>query len=712
MSQNKIYPFKHSLFNTRVLTIIWSLLMFSFTTQGDAKLPDLAKFKDLEKKYNSVLTAPVFEDDPDEIAKAIDQAIKKANADGDKLAQLKDTELSFKNTFVALDSLLHEIDGVVSRHYLIKETTANKDLKKSATDSVKKYQDWIVDFQYREDVYKVLKKFAATDLKLNSVDKKLLNETLRDYKRAGLDLPKKDRDELIVMQKQLAKLETDFDNNINKVAAELTFTKEDLKGLPESFLNNKDIKNAEGKYNVKVNITWHYLTIMENAELEATRKKLFLTRYKLAKEKNIPVLTKIVKLRAKIAHQLGYNSWADYKTEVKMAQNEKTVSQFLNNLYSGLQPKFEEEISRFTAIKSKKTGIKNTAFNIWDWRYYRNQLMKEKYNVDNEALRVYFPYQKVLDGMFNVFETIFSLSIEQISNPDKWHSDVTLYAISDKTTNEPLGLFYLDMFPREGKYNHFAQFGIISGKKLESGKYQRPTVALLCNFPPPDDEGKSLLKYNDVETLFHEFGHVLHSILTRSPYSRFSGTSVPRDFVEAPSQLLEYWLESKQILDIFAADYRNPDKKFPQKTLDQIIASKKATVGSFYRRQLAYGMLDIELHKIKEGEAVKNIAELANNIINKIFLPVPDDTAFVAYFGHLTGYDAGYYGYAWADAISADMATIFENSSNGYLDLKAGMRLRKEIYEQGNMRDINDSVQLFLGRKTDINPFLNRLGIK
>jgi Zn-dependent oligopeptidase len=276
-----------------------------------------------------------------------------------------------------------------------------------------------------------------------------------------------------------------------------------------------------------------------------------------------------------------------------------------------------------------------------------------------------------------------------------------------------MGLFYLDMFPREGKYNHFAEFPIQAGRMLPSGTYLRPTVALLCNFPPPANGAPSLLDHQEVTTLFHEFGHCMHAILTRAHRGRFSGTSVPRDFVEAPSQMLENWTYDKAVLDTFAADYRDPTKKVPAATLARLNEVHLATMGVFYRRQLAFALLDLKLHGPRaEGAPVDSQVE-TNQVLDRVFLPVPDDTDFVAYFGHLGGgYDAGYYGYAWADAIASDMATVFKASAGGFLDPGAGMRMREEIYSQGDARDVSVSIEAFLGRPRSIAPFLKKLGIQ
>jgi thimet oligopeptidase len=236
-------------------------------------------------------------------------------------------------------------------------------------------------------------------------------------------------------------------------------------------------------------------------------------------------------------------------------------------------------------------------------------------------------------------------------------------------------------------------------------------VALLCNFPPANAEGQSLLTHSDVETLFHEFGHALHTIVTRAKFSRFSGTNVPGDFVEAPSQMLQNWVWDKKVLDTFAADYRDPAKKIPAETIEKLREAKLATVGTYYRRQFALASLDLALHAPHPENQPYDCVAISNPILAKVFLPPAPETTFVSYFGHLNGYDAGYYGYAWADAIAADMATVFEAAKDGYLDKQAGMRLRRDIYEPGDSREITESIEKFLGRKQSVQPFLKKIGI-
>jgi thimet oligopeptidase len=680
------------------------------SSSSSAELKTVDDFRSAAAKANALLTIPDWDQTPEEVEASMKKAIANANAALDQIGAQDLGKVTFKSTVVALDDVTYQATLAANKATIIKETNTNPAMRTAAENAVKAFQDWAVGVDYREDIYKAIKAFADTHPKLSGEDENLLKETLRDYRRAGLDLAPDRRKEVEQLRKELSKLGTDFDTNIVKAIAPVMFTKADLDGLPESFFASPGIKTGDDVYTVMANVTWQFNTVEENAKSERTRKQLYLVRETLAKD-NVSVLNQMLTLRNKIALRLGYKSWDDYQTEVKMAKTGANAEKYINDLVSGIQPKFDSEVAELQKLKAADTNDPNAKIEVWDWRYYSNQRNKQKYDVDKEALRVYFPFQKVLDGMFNIYQSIFGLKFEKIAAPYKWVDDLQLYLVTDSAAGEPLGMFYLDMFPREGKFNHFAQFDIISGKLLPDGKYQRPTVALLCNFPPPVGDAPSLMTHQDVETLFHEFGHALHSIVTRAKYGRFAGTHVPGDFVEAPSQMLQNWVWDKKVLDTFAGDYRDPSKKIPADIVKKLNDAKLANAGVLYRRQFAFASLDLALHDPHPEDMPYDSVAISNPILEKVFLPIDPSTTFVSYFGHLNGYDAGYYGYAWADAIAADMATVFEKAKDGYLDKKAGMKLRREIYEPGDSREVNESIEKFLGRKQSIEPFLRKIGI-
>jgi thimet oligopeptidase len=672
----------------------------------------LTEFQARAAKFHSVVTVPHFETTPAEVQATAAKTITDGNAALDTIGKLKPDEVNFTNTMRALDDAAYASDTASYRLGLIEQTSTSSDVRDAATDAIKKLSEWSVGIDYRDDVYAAMRAYAQTQPQLTGEDKKLLDETMRDYRHAGLALPRDQRDEVEKLRKQLTGFETDFEDNVTKATKELKFTKAELAGVPEDFLSQQGIKTGPDEYTLKANITFHYLMVEDNASLEDTRKRMMTAQCNLARETNIPLLKKILVLRDEIATKLGYANYADYATEVRMVKNGTTAIDFLEKLKTGLQPKYDAELEEFRQLKVKETGDPQAVVNSWDWRYFANELKKTKYNVDAEQLRVYFPYQHVLDGMFAIYQRIFGLKFERVEAPYKWIGDLQFYSVSDAKTGEPMGLFYLDMYPREGKYNHFAEFGILEGKLLPDGTYQRPVCALVCNFPPPQPDKPSLLSHDEVETIFHEFGHAMHTILTRAKYGRFSGTSVPQDFVEAPSQMLENWPWDKKVLDSFAADYRDPSKKIPSDVLAQLKAARFATYATFYRRQLSFGLMDLTLHTQIHATNADDLVPLSNKILTEVSFPVPPDTAFVAYFGHIIGYGAGYYGYAWADAIAADMATVFEDAPDGFFDKTAGMRMRKEIYSVGDSRDINISIEKFLGRPRSIEPFLKKIGVE
>lgn len=700
-------------FKTVVVLLLSTSFMLAQTKSSPT--PPQKKLEDLQLaavQFNSVLALPKWEKTPEQVISGVDKIIGAANKRLDAVAAIKLSAATFANTFQEMDMIAFDAGAVANRIVWIKETAPDVKMREAATEAIKKFEDWGVSTDYREDVYKVLQAFADTKPSGDEEDGRLIHDTLLGYKRAGLALPLDQRKVVEELRKELAAVGTDFDTNIANGTAPLKFTKAELEGVPASVLEADGVKTGEDEYTINANITFQALGVLENGVKESSRKKVYLARDNRAREKNVAIIQKMVELRSEIAQKLGYKSWADYQIEERMAKKGATALKFLQELKVGLQPKFDAELSEFKAIKAADPNSETPEVNIWDWRFCAEQLKKQKYQVDTEVLRNYFPYQNVLDGMFATYQRIFGITIEPVVVDYSWVDGLQLYYVGDAATKAPLGLFYLDMFPREGKYNHFAQFGLIDGKLLPDGTYQRPTAALCCNFPPPRKDTPSLLSHSEVETLFHEFGHAMHTILTQSKYARFSGTSVPRDFVEAPSQMLENWVWDKAVLDSFAADYKNPKKKLPTDILKKMKAAKFALAGTTYRRQLSFGITDLIVHGPHQAGEKLDIVAMSNEALSDAFLTVDPSTAMVASFGHLNGYDGGYYGYAWADAIAADMATIFEKSSGGFLDKEIGMKMRNEIYAQGDSRDVTVSIEKFLGRPQSIQPFLDSIGVK
>jgi len=682
------------------------------STAGDHELRTIDDLQRYESRYRVILSLPNFERTPAQVASTVRDAMRETDARLDKLGAQDPDRVSFKSTIAALDDIYYPMNNIANRLSLMSETQTDRAMREACIEQTKALNDWYVAASYRVDVYGACKAFDQSyrddrQPKLFGEDLKLYKDSMRDFRRAGLELDAATRHQVEALQKELGRLSTDFGTNITNAQVELAFTADELEGVPESFLSQ--IEPVDGEYLLKPTVITHFLAVMQNARSEAARKKMKTARYSVAQEENTPILQEIVRVRAEIAPLLGYDNWADYRIEPKMAKTGQNALAFEWDLINGLQPKFEDEIETYRQMKVADTGDPDAKIEIWDWRYYDNQLKKTKYSVDAEKLRVYFPLDNCLTGMFDIYQEIFGLDFEQIDPGYTWFDGVTCWYVSDAATGDPLGFFYLDLFPREGKYNHFAEFGLIDEKQMANGRSQRPAVSLVCNFTPPAGDKPSLITHDELETLFHEFGHAMHAILTQTRYGRFAGTSVPRDFVEAPSQMLETWVWDPGVLDRFAADYRDPSKKIDRTVLERMKEAKLATVATFYRRQLAFGVADLNLHM---QTSYQDVDEVVNNALAEVFLAPPAGTNFAAYWGHLTGYDAGYYGYAWADSIAADMASVFENSPGGLMDKNIGMRLREEIYATGGSREIDVSIKAFLQRDRSIEPFLEGLGIE
>lgn len=673
----------------------------------------LADFQALAAKHHASLELVTYPKTVDEVRAQADAAIQQADAAIAALVAQDAAHRTFANTFAAVDAITAKVGDLNAQLGTVAQSNQDAAVRDAANEATVKLSGWAVGVTYREDLYQVLKVVADAKPKLGAEEQRLVDFTMRDYRRAGLSLPPAERAEVEKLQKELAALNTEFAVNINQARAPIDFTAEELAGVPQSFLESPGVKQPDGTYRVMANVTWHAVAIAESASNAETRRRVSVARNNLAREKNVDALKKLVALRGEIARRLGYASWADYQIETRMAKNGATAVKFEENLVGGLQPKFAQEMETLRTLKAQDTGKADAQLESWDISYYTNKLMKERYAVDREALRAFFPYQKTLEGMFAIYQKICGLKFTEVQAPYVWADGVQLYVVQDSTSGEVLGAFYLDMFPREGKFNHFACFQQKLGGVLADGRYDLPIEALLCNFPAPSADKPSLLKHDDVVTLFHEFGHVMHGILSRSRFVALTGFAVPQDFVEAPSQMLENWVWDKAVLDTFAADYRDPSKKIPAETIAALEAARQATEGYAMRRQLAFGLIDLNLHARPTAETKDvDVVKVGNETLARVTIAPPADTAFVAYFGHLAGYDAGYYGYMWAKVLALDMASAFKHAPGGFLNEQVGRRLRQEIYAIAHARDANESVEKFLGRAPSQEAFLDYVGIK
>jgi Zn-dependent oligopeptidase len=648
-----------------------------------------------------------FDPAPAELLKDCADAKKRAEVALQQIATLPEATRTFDNTPWALDRALFDLSDMTAADTFLEQVSTSAAVRDAGNQCEVLLSQFNVDVFSREDLYKALKEYAAKKEPLKGEDARLLDKTLLDYRRSGLDLPAKTRGEISDLRKRIAKLESDFGKNINESKDYALFTREQLDGVPESFIAK--LETEGGKYKVGVDYPSYY-PFMENARDPLARRALEAKFNDRAAALNMPIFKEALELRLQAAKLLGYRTHADYATEENMAKNPKTINAFLERLRGELKPLGREELEVLLAFKRAMEGRKSDGvFHAWDWRFYDNLLKKTKFEVDQEKVREYFPADLVVEQMLGVYQTLLGVRFREIPNGLSWHRDVKLYEITDAAGGAPIGYFYMDLFPREGKYSHAAAFQLISGRLLPDGTYQKPVSSIVANFDKPSGDRPSLLDHNEVETIFHEFGHIMHQTLTKAKYGRFSGSNVARDFVEAPSQMLENFVWDPAVLASLSGHYKDHSKKLPKDLLDKMLAARNADVGLVNLRQLLFGTVDMAYHGAHPPSDTTSLYGRYSRDVSLI--PMSDGTHPEASFGHLMGgYDAGYYGYLWSEVYAQDMFSVFK--ADGVVSPNVGRRYRTEILEKGSTRDEMDSLKAFLGREPSEEPFLEKIGLR
>ncbi len=643
------------------------------------------------------------------IAEAVDYVLKVADEIKDEIINVSESKRNYDNTLLRIDDMYNVIESVWNPGYLMGSVHTEESIRNEGLDASKKIENYMTDLSLNEDLYAAVLSYSKTDnaKDLRGYKKKFLDDTLLDYKRTGFNLPKEDRDKVKEFLDRLTDLGLEFDKNIRAAQDTLFLDEIDLIGLPDNY--KKERLQADNKYAIDMSYP-SYSTFMKLAESDRAREELRFKFYNRAVDTNIEVLDNILRTRIDLVKLLGYHTYADYRTEDRMAKNAKNVWAFENDLKIKLREKAKKDLVEMMAIKSKRTG-KKIVYNIhpWESAYYENKVKLEKYNLDSEEVKQYFEFNNVTKGLFAIYQLLFNIKFEKIENASVWHEDVQMFSIYDKSTKGLIGNFYLDMFPRANKYSHAAAFSVVMGKRTDKG-YQKPATALVCNFPKPTKFQPSLLSHDNVETYFHEFGHLVHGVLTKSDLVSYAGTSVARDFVEAPSQMLENWVWKKESLSLFAKHYQS-DEIIPDELLDKMIAAKNINSGTKGLQQVFYGIYDFSLNDGFDPDGIESTTDLIKKLKNEITLyPYQEGTHQQASFGHLNGYGAAYYGYKWSEVYAQDMFSVFEKE--GILNPRTGRKYRKIILEKGGTADPLKLVEQFLGRKPNSEAFLKSMGIE
>jgi peptidyl-dipeptidase Dcp len=661
-------------------------------------------------------TAPFHLIKNEDFLPAIKEAIILAKSD---ISTIKsESSPTFDNTIAALDRSGQKLAVIASVFFNLNSAETNNEIQSLAREIspllTAHSNDVVLDQALFRRVAAVYESRAS--LSLSAEQQTLLEKTYKSFVRNGANLKATDAEKLRKIDQQLAELSLKFGENVlaetNKYVHFIEHESE-LEGLPEGIKEAAaqiaEEKGQSGKWAFTLDYP-SYIPAMTYAKNRKLRKTLFLAyNTKSAKGDeldNQDIIKKILLLRHERAELLGYASHAAFVLEERMAKSPSVVMEFLESLLQKAKPKAEADVLEVAEFAKNLDGLEQ--LERWDFAYYSELLKKEKYAMDDELLRPYFQLEQVIDGVFQTAGKLFGITFS--ANPDipVYHSDVTAYEVKDRN-GKHLAVFYADFFPRPGKRNG-AWMTSFRGQKIENGTDYRPHISIVCNFTKPTKSKPSLLTFNEVTTLFHEFGHALHGILARGNYESLSGTSVFWDFVELPSQIFENWCYEKECLDLFAKHYQTGEI-IPAELIAKIKAAANFQQGYMTMRQLSFGLLDMAYHS-QDPASITDIRAMEEAVMSRTdLLPRVSGTLASTSFSHIFqgGYAAGYYSYKWAEVLDADAFELF--LEKGVFDQETARSFETHVLSAGGSEHPSILYRRFRGRDPKPEALLKRSGL-
>lgn len=621
--------------------------------------------------------------------------------------------------------------------------STNESLREASTKAEELLNDFYIEAKMREDVFKLVDAAYATRESQN-LDKEslhILEKERQKYIRNGLLLPPGEkRDRFKEIQKRLSQLCIQGKKNLNEEKGGVWFTPQELEGVPKDDIDVDTLEKGTGENEGKVKVTFkynHFTPLSKYAIHEDTRRRYVIADSNKVNN-NVEIFKEIMVLRDEAARLLGYPNHASVRIEEKMAKSPTRVNEFLGDLRTRLAPGGKKEVEKLLEYKKRDYEERGIPFDgnfyMWDAGYYTRIMKEKEYSVDEVAISQYYPAESTFAGMLKIFEEIFGFVFVELGPEDRarlsptgkaedisWHEDVIVYSVWDEAAKggEFCGYLYLDLFPRDNKYGHYANFGIEPGFLTVDGKRSYPSTSLVCNFSKPTATKPSLLKHHEVVTFFHELGHGIHDLAGRSRFSYTHGTATVADFVEAPSQMLENWCWTPSVLKSLSKHWETGES-IPDELVEKLVKTKHLNSAIGALSQLVIGTFDMTVHGPKTNEEAKNIqyGRLWNQLRHDISgIKGPEDAgesidwgnrhATVGHF--LGGYDAGYYGYLYSEVFSLDMFHSFFKKNP--MDGKEGRRYRHTVLERGGSIEEMEFLKEFLGREPSTEAFYEELGI-
>ena len=650
---------------------------------------------------------------------AVDALLARARERLEKVKNLTDPR-SYDNTLRALDEATEELEHAMSVVGHLEAVATTPELRNAYNAVQPKVSEFYAGIPLDEALYRALKQFAVSPAAklLPPAQARFLTQTLDDFKRHGAELPPADKQRLSALSVELSKLTTEYSQNVLDAtnAFELIVTDEArLSGLPESAREAaRHSAQQKGREGYRFSLQQpSYIAVLSYADDSALREQLyraFNTRATAAPHDNRPLVARILALRSEKARLLGFANFADLNLEDRMAKNGARAKKFIADLRAATQQHFERENQELLAFRRELEGPTAPTLSPWDISYYAEKLRKARYDFDEELLRPYFSVDGVLAGLFNLVHHIYGLRVEQRSDMPSYHPDVRYYVVRDDQGKE-LGAFYADLYPREEKRGGAWMADFITG--LPGGQHHAHLGVMCANASPPVGDKPALLTHGDVETLFHEFGHLLHHLLSEPNVRSLAGTRVAWDFVELPSMIMENFGWERAVLDGFARHYQT-GAPIPEELLSRLQETRTFRAANMQMRQLGLAEVDLALHIDYDAARDGDVIAYARSIAQAHSASqLPDDYAMITSFGHVfsspVGYAAGYYSYKWAEVLEADAFSRFRDA--GVLSREVGNAFRALILARGNEADPMDLYKAFMGREPSPDALLKRAGL-
>ena len=656
----------------------------------------------------------------DHVEPAIDVSLDEARKRIDEIAAPK-TQRTFDNTMVEYDRLTERLEYAmcILRHM---ESAATTPAYREANNAVQpKISEFASGIPLHEGLWRALREYADTPdaAALTGPRKRFLAKTIEIFRRHGADLDAAGKARLNEINVELAQLTTKFAENVLDATNEFDIVitnQADLAGLPPSAVaaarQSAERKNIEGwRFTLHAPSYVPLLTYLDNRAIREQVWRAFNTRAASGKHDNRELIVRILAARQAKARLLGFADFADLVLEDRMAHNGARAQDFLNDLRSKTRARFAAENAELDGFCRQTLGDAAVLIPPWDVAYLAEKLRKALYDFDEEEVRPYFRLENVVSGMYELVEKLFGIRVTEITGVPVWDTEVKCYAIRD-SSGEQIGAFYADWFPRENK-RQGAWMGVFLTGGPGSGGFE-PNSGVICgNLTPPVGETPSLLTHREVETIFHEFGHLLHHCLSRVEIRSMAGTSVAWDFVELPSQIMENWCWERASLDLFARHWQTGEA-IPEELFAKMTRARNFRSANAQMRQLSFGFLDLALHRQYSIDNDGDVIRYARRVMEPFSpAPLPEDYAMVAGFTHLfadpVGYGAGYYSYKWAEVLDADAFSRF--LEEGIFSREVGLHFRDCILSRGDSEDPAELYRQFMGRDPDPNALLVRLGL-